>query len=66
MTVEQHLQKLEAMLAVLVERQQAKEWYTTAEFAAHLHKTEFTVRSWCRLWRIRARKKDSGRGTHNA
>lgn len=40
--------------------------YSTAELAALLGKEEFTVREWCRLGRIRAEKKHSGRGRHKA
>ena len=39
-----------------------KEWYTTAEVAAMLGRAEFTVRKWCRLGRVNARKKKCGRG----
>jgi hypothetical protein len=57
------LAKIEALLAALVELKTVKEWYTTAEVAAILKKAEFTVREWCRLGRIHANKKASGRGT---
>jgi hypothetical protein len=66
MTVEERLEKIEAILAALAERQQPKEWYTTGEFAALVGKAEFTVRSWCRLKRIGSTKKRSGRGKHTA
>ncbi len=33
MTVEERLEKIEAMLLVLVERQQVREWYSVEEFA---------------------------------
>ena len=66
MTVEEKLDHIVAILAVLVERHQVKEWYTTEQAAQLLGKAEFTVRSWCRLGRVRARKKDSGRGAHTA
>jgi hypothetical protein len=56
------LDRIERMLAALVERQAAKEWYTTEEFARVVGKAEFTVREWCRLGRIRAQKRRSGRG----
>jgi hypothetical protein len=65
-TLEQRLENIEAMLAVLIERQATKDFYEVEEFAALVGKAEFTVRSWCRLRRIRARKKDSGRGAHTA
>jgi len=66
MTVEQRLEKIEAMLSVLVERQTVKDFYEVEEFAKLVGKSCLTCREWCRLGRIRARKKDSGRGAHTA
>jgi hypothetical protein len=65
MTVEQRLEKIEAMLVVLVERQQVREWYTTEEFAGAVGKAEFTIRENCRLGRLNAEKRQSGRGAHS-
>jgi hypothetical protein len=56
------LEKIETLLAVLVEQRAAKEWYSTAEVAEILSRAEFTVREWCRLGRVRAEKKKAGRG----
>jgi hypothetical protein len=56
------LQKIETLLAALVEQRTVKEWYSTAEVAAILGRAEFTVREWCRLGRVRAEKKKCGRG----
>lgn len=39
-----------------------KEWYGVGEVAAILGKAEFTVREWCRLGRVKAAKRDCGRG----
>ena len=64
MTVEERLEKIEAMLAVLVERQSVREWYTTEEFARMVGKAEFTIRAYCRLGRLRAKKRQSGRGAY--
>jgi hypothetical protein len=58
------LERLEAMLVVLVERQQVREWYTTREFAEAAGKAEFTVREHCRRGRLRAEKRLSGRGKY--
>ena len=60
--LEQWLGEIRQLLMVLVERETAKEWYTTDEFARLLGKAEFTVREWCRHGRIRAEKRNSGRG----
>ena len=54
MRLRERLDKIEAMLAVLVERQQVREWYSTDEFARLVGKAEFTVREWCRLGRVHA------------
>lgn len=64
MSVEERLEKIEAMLVVLVERQQVREWYTTEEFARATGKAEFTIREYCRLSRLRAEKRQSGRGKY--
>jgi hypothetical protein len=64
MTVEERLEKIEAMLIVLVDRQTIKDFYDVEEFARLVGKATFTVREWCRLGRIRADKKLSGRGAH--
>lgn len=56
------LAAIESLLSTLVEQRTVKEWYSTAEVAKLLGRAEFTVREWCRLGRIRAEKKKSGRG----
>lgn len=64
MTLDERLERIDAMIAVLVERQQAREWYSIEEFARLVRRSEFTCREWCRHGRIQAQKKDSGRGAH--
>lgn len=66
MSLEERLDKIEAMLTVLVERQQVREWYSTEEFARIVGRAEFTCREWCRLGRIKAEKRMSGRGAFPA
>lgn len=60
------LERIEAALEVLLRRQTIKEWYSTQEAAEILGKAEFTVREWCRLGRIHAEKRNSGRGKFHA
>jgi len=66
MSIEERLDKIESLLSVLVERHVRKDWYTTAEAAQILGRAEFTVREWCRLGRVRAEKRKSGRGAYPA
>jgi hypothetical protein len=65
-TLEQRLEKVESLLQILVDRQTVKDWYTTNEAADLLDRKEFTIREWCRLGRIHAQKRTSGRGPHAA
>ena len=64
MTFEERLQHIEAMLAVLVDRQTVKEFYEIEEFARLVGREPFTCREWARHGRIRAEKKLSGRGAY--
>jgi transposase len=66
MDSQERLERIEAMLAVLVERQTVREWYTTTQAAQLFGKAEFTVREWCRRGRVNAAKKASGRGGHTS
>jgi hypothetical protein len=61
-SVLERLDRLEALLNQLVQQRAVKDWYTTAEAAQLLGKAEFTVREWCRLGRVNARKRACGRG----
>lgn len=66
MTLEQRLEQIEAMLILLVERQQSRAFYSVEEFSRIVGRSAFTCREWCRLGRVQARKKESGRGAHAA
>lgn len=56
------LDRIESTLSQLVQRNTMKDYYTTAEVAKILGKAEFTVREWCRLGRVYAEKRQTGRG----
>ena len=45
MSIEERLELIEAKLAVLIERQTIREWYSTEEFSLIVGRAEFTVRS---------------------
>lgn len=62
--IEDRLARIEAILTQLVERQAVKEFYTPEEFARIVGREAFTVREYCRLGRVHALKKSSGRGKH--
>lgn len=62
--IEERLARIEAKLTQLLERQAVKEFYTPEEFARLVGREAFTCREYCRLGRIRALKKASGRGKH--
>jgi hypothetical protein len=56
--------RLETMLATLVERATVRDWYSVEQFAELVKREPYTVREWCRLGRVRAEKKQSGRGKY--
>jgi hypothetical protein len=60
------LDKLETLLADLLRQRTTKDWYSTGEAAEILGKAEFTAREWCRLGRVHAEKKGSGRGKYQS
>lgn len=64
--IDERLDRIESMLAVLVERQVIKDYYEVEEFARLVGKASFTVRESARLGRIHAQKRQSGRGAHPA
>ena len=60
------LERLERIEQLLLDQRTVKDYYTTDEVAKLLGKAEFTVREWCRLGRVRAEKRRSGRGKYCA
>jgi hypothetical protein len=65
-TMDQRLERIETMVASILNKQKVQEWYTTEEFAGLVGKAEFTVREWCRNGRIHAKKAQSGRGPNKS
>ncbi|HMF11674.1 MAG TPA: helix-turn-helix domain-containing protein [Gemmataceae bacterium] len=64
--IEADMAQLKALVTQLVEREKVRDWYSTEEAANFLGRAEFTVREWCRLGRVKAEKRMSGRGAHAA
>jgi hypothetical protein len=62
--IETALANFQAMLAALLDRETTREWYTTDQFANLVGLAEFTVREHCRLGRLNAEKRRSGRGAY--
>ena len=58
----ERLERIEMVLEQLRNQKMVKDWYTPAEAAELVGKAEFTVREWCRLERIAAKKRPCGRG----
>ena len=58
------LLRIEVSLHTIIRDKTAKEWYSTAEIAEQLGKSEYTVREWCRLGRVKAIMKSYTRGAH--
>jgi Helix-turn-helix domain len=59
----ERLNRIESLLAALVDQKAIKDSYTTAEVGKILGKSDYTVREWARLGRIHASKRACGRGT---
>ena len=58
----ERLERIEEKIDALEQQRPEKEFYSTAEVAEMLGKRPYTVREWCRLRRIDARKREVGRG----
>jgi Helix-turn-helix domain len=57
------LERIEAALASLAQQRVEKDWYSTAEAAELLGRSDWTVREWCRHGRVNAKKRQCGRGS---
>ena len=64
MTLDERLERIDALLVALIEGRPLREWYSVEEFARIVGRSEFTCREWCRRGRVRGKKKSSGRGAH--
>ena len=64
--VESRQARLESLLIevrdLFVHQRTFKDWYSPVEVADILGKKPYTVREWCRLQRVKARKRPTGRG----
>jgi transposase len=58
------LAQIEEVLVSLVREKTIKDFYSTAEVAKLVGKSEYTVREWCRGGRVQATKKAYARGAH--
>lgn len=64
MTLDDRLDRIERLLSSLLDREAVRSWYSVDEFARVVGRSEFTCREWCRLCRVAAQKRPSGRGSH--
>ncbi len=56
------LDRIENLLIEMQQQRTTKEFYTTAEVAEIVSRSEYTVREWCRLGRVQADKSHVGCG----
>lgn len=66
MTLDERLERIDALLVTLLEGRPPQEWYSVEEFARIVGRSTFTCREWCRRGRVRGQKKSSGRGAHTS
>ncbi len=57
-------ERISELFTLVLNQRTVRDFYTPEEAAPIVGKAEFTVREWCRLGRIRAQKRGSGRGKH--
>jgi hypothetical protein len=63
-TILERLDRIEQTRGHLVDRETVEACYSIDEFSRLVRKSEFTAREWCRLGRVVAKKRESGRGPH--
>ena len=56
------LARIENKLDAISQEKRVQDYYSVAEFAERVERSEFTTREWCRLGRIKAVKRSCGRG----
>ncbi len=61
-SLEARLEAIENLLREVLSQRAVKEFYSTAEVAKRVMRSEYQVREWCRTARIQAVKRNSGRG----
>ena len=58
----QRLERIERQLDALLNAKSKQAWYDTKTVAQILSRSAYSVREWCRLGRVNAVKRASGRG----
>jgi hypothetical protein len=61
-STEERLATIESLLRELVSQRTVKEYYSTADVAGRVGRSEYQVCEWCRAGRIQAVKRNTGRG----
>ena len=62
MSIDEKLDELKSMVALLLGQLSAQGWYTTQEFGRIVGRSAYSVREYCRKGLLQARKRPSGRG----
>jgi hypothetical protein len=60
--LETRLRSIDGLLQELVSQRTIKDYYSTAEVAKRVGRSEYQVREWCRAGRLHAVKRNTGRG----
>lgn len=57
------LERIERNLERLIDAKPTQQWYDTKTAAEILGRSAYSVREWCRLYRVNAEKRACGRGS---